>query len=301
MSDGDPHRYTDREMAAILKRAAELGEKESQLGSGVSLDELERIGEEAGIDAALVRRAAAELGKKAERPSGWARLTGGPLRLSYVWEVDGEITAAEHEVIAEALLDVVDEPGQPSTVGRTFSWRATRQGRDLMITVAPKDGRTVIRLEERLQQLAGGVWGGVFGGVGGGLVPLLAIGGFALGPLAGALSIPLGLFAAAGGTRAIYKKVVERRREQLESAGQKLRESVTALMATRAEAPAPAAPAPAPAATADSALEAARQRQGVRKVAGWVDEAEEEEPAEVSEQVLAAGVGAATDNDPGRG
>ncbi len=59
-SDPAPRRFSDEEVRAILARAAKLQElapPAPSVADGLSLRDLEQVGEEAGIDGALVRRA----------------------------------------------------------------------------------------------------------------------------------------------------------------------------------------------------------------------------------------------------
>ena len=66
MSEPSQHpsrRYNEKEVADIIKRASELQQAESTAESttGMSLAELEQVAREAGLDPALVRRAATDL------------------------------------------------------------------------------------------------------------------------------------------------------------------------------------------------------------------------------------------------
>jgi hypothetical protein len=73
-----------------------------------------------------------------------------------------------------ALQVKLTDPGFPSMVGRTLTWKNEMQksgGRSTMVAVTSRAGRTTIRVEENLQQVAGGFHGGITvgGGVGIGL------------------------------------------------------------------------------------------------------------------------------------
>ena len=59
----DKRIYTDKEISAVLKRATELQGAQGPAGgtSGLSLDELEQIAAEVGIDPNYVKAAALEL------------------------------------------------------------------------------------------------------------------------------------------------------------------------------------------------------------------------------------------------
>jgi hypothetical protein len=63
--------YSEKEIGAILKRAAELSMSEAGSNAGgLSLEELQQIGREAGIDPDLILKAASELQNYAPRASG---------------------------------------------------------------------------------------------------------------------------------------------------------------------------------------------------------------------------------------
>ena len=85
-------KFNDEEVALIIKRAAELQQTEQiaqDPANAMSLAEVEAIAREAGIDPALVRRAANTLDQRTEtpRPSSWV---GAPTRLVFERVVDGD-------------------------------------------------------------------------------------------------------------------------------------------------------------------------------------------------------------------
>lgn len=221
-------RFTEKEVAAILQRAAELQVTAPGTRS-VSLEELEHIAVEAGMDASLVRRAAQELSRgEAGADKSWLRtLLGGPTSLKWEFEIEGEIDATGHERILEAIHSTLSEPGNVSTTGRTLTWNIVSQSRKLGVTVTPKNGRTLVRVEDHLGNLMGGVFGGVGGGVGGSVTPFLAIaGGAVLGPVGVGIAVAAGLLGTLGGTRAIYGAVTRKREERLTVLVDSIREAV---------------------------------------------------------------------------
>ena len=169
--------YTEDEVATILQRAAQLEHERGTTPGALSLPEIEAIAREAGIDVARVREAARELEVHAEQGFG-TTLAGAPIRRTVERVVDGEIGAEDHERLAEEIRAVLPTvgvgtrwglSGGASSVGRTltfFGWTGTGS---VEISVAPRDGKTVIRIRSDRGQLAGGLFGGIIGGVGGGL------------------------------------------------------------------------------------------------------------------------------------
>ena len=85
-------RFNEKEVADIIKRASELQQLESTAESttGMSLAELEQVAHEAGLDPALVRRAATDLDTRVtdQKPSAFI---GAPTNLALERTIDGEI------------------------------------------------------------------------------------------------------------------------------------------------------------------------------------------------------------------
>lgn len=193
MPHGDPS-FSERESALILQRAAEL---QAQQGRGLSLPELESAAAEAGIDVALVRQAAAEvttLSTTAPAPvpvpaPASGGLLGAPLRLMHERVVDGELDPSrESDVMAEITWQLdphsrkhrpgatrwertgasaTTEPSAPlsggpagGSSGGRLTW-ANPDGRKIKVALVPRGGRTVIRVEEQISDLAGGLFLGM--------------------------------------------------------------------------------------------------------------------------------------------
>lgn len=250
-------RYSDKEVALILKRAAEMSQAKS--AGGMTADELERIALEAGIDPAAVRLAAEEVARGEAKGGLGEALLGGPTSLRAVFELDGELSEEHHEALLAAVQRNVDAPGTLNVAGRTFSWHAAPQGRSLVVQVAPSRGKTVVRIEERLGSLIGGIYGGVGGGVGGSLVPLAGFAGAALlGPAGVVLGLLLSSLGTYAGTRAIFGSVARRRKKVLEALGADLRRTLEEILPKPAEVTTTTMTS-----TAESALSAARERQGL--------------------------------------
>ena len=169
-------RYNEKEVADIIKRASELQQLESTAEStaGMSLAELEQVAREAGLDPALVRRAATDMDTRVSdrKPSAFI---GAPTHLVLERTIDGEVPVGRVRDarardaagarrrgpgVDAGTLARVDDAGRPSRRGVST--------RTIQVTVTPRNGRTTIRIEEPLGQLAGGLFGGLMGGLGGG-------------------------------------------------------------------------------------------------------------------------------------
>jgi hypothetical protein len=237
-------RYNEKEVALIIKQASELQESSASGDSsaGMSLVELEQIARETGLDPALIRRAAADIDMRVtdRTPS---RFLGAPSTLRLERTIDGEMSPDEYEAIVLEIQRTVGGMGAASTLGRSLQWtsastgRRRLSGRMVQVTITPRNGRTTIRIEEPIRQVATGLFLGSMGGIGMGLMPLVSVGGGAVGasiggpPAAIAAAIATGA-AFLGATylfaRTIFNRIVSRRGETLQTLMSRLAEHVAA-------------------------------------------------------------------------
>ena len=232
-------RFNDEEVALIIKRAAELQQTEQVAedpAHSMSLEEVEQIAREAGIDARLIRRAAQGLDRPldANRPSPWA---GAPTRLVFERVVDGEIPVDAFEQLVNEIRRTFGDNGVPSVLGRTLAWTSTTaggrrnsRGRQIDVSIASRGGVTTIRVEEELRNLAGALFGGLVGGGGGGTTGItmgIGMGVFHSAPIAAAIWV-----AVAGGffvlARTIFGKMSAKREAQIRDLMERLEEQVAA-------------------------------------------------------------------------
>jgi hypothetical protein len=219
--------YREEEVAAILQRAAQL-ERLPDSGEGVlNLREIEEIARDSGIDLSLVRQAAREL--EDEERVGIAgtiaaALAGAPVRRSLERVVDGEIGAEHHEQLAQEIHEVLSASGvgtRITSIGRSLTLSGFVGTSAIELNIAPREGRTFIRIGVDRSQLAGGLFGGIVGGVGGGfganvgwMIPTLlhlpAVAG-----LAGAGAVVFGAYLLARGIFANQARGVDRRLDAL--------------------------------------------------------------------------------------
>jgi len=166
-------------------------------------------------------------------PGTW--FLGAPTVVSIERVVEGELPEGAQEELVEALRGRFQTLGQASRVGRSLAWTSASSSSDqgVEVSVAPRAGRTVVRVMERFEGLAGGLFGGVVGGLGGG-------GLGAVFSLAYLLRVPALLpFLIVGWVGAVYaivrayfRATVRRRAMELRAAADELAEiaeaSVTA-------------------------------------------------------------------------
>lgn len=161
-------RYSEQEMALILKRAAELQEGADGKGAHRTLAEIQEIAAEVGIDAPFVSEAVAEL----ERPRPRVGWLGAPTRFHEERSVAGSLGST---AIGELLDQARAELGLHGEVRQVFDGVELRLRSALgisILTVGPRAGGTRIALTtERLDQAvavgAGSVGIGLLAALGG--------------------------------------------------------------------------------------------------------------------------------------
>jgi hypothetical protein len=144
----DQRVYSDEEFALILRTAAELASRADQPGfssNGLTLTEMKSAAAQAGLDPALVERAARLLVTRAPQ-SALERLIGGHLR----HEHNARFSIRLDEDSAARLLSAVrinthfhsSDPGHSSALG--MSWSASGAGDIINVIARPDtDGTSV--------------------------------------------------------------------------------------------------------------------------------------------------------------
>jgi hypothetical protein len=164
-------RYSEQEMALILKRAAELQEGADGRGVQRTLSEITEIAGEVGIDATFVAEAVAELQRPRPRV-GWL---GAPTRFHDERSVPGTLSPSE---IGELLDRARAELGKHGEVHQVFDgveWHAQGALGSFILTLGPRAGKTRIALTTNRSDQAIGV---ATGSIGVGF--LAALGGVAI-------------------------------------------------------------------------------------------------------------------------
>jgi serine/threonine-protein kinase len=259
-----PNVISEREARALWSRAAELqavtglqarppalqqnttGVSDRRtLTSGYRYADVQSAAAEAGIPERYLSRAAAELGivpaapneihesealiDETSRPSPWS---GAPMSIVYEAQLTGEVPESELYLLVDTIRRRMGESGQVGTLGRSVSWSSTSKDRRLQISIVSRQGKTTIRADERLGNLAGAIFGGIMGGGGGGGGGLsFGVGMGAFHSAAFSLGIWGGIIAAAYLTaRTVFKSLVRKRRNTLHSLVGELAEQARDLM-----------------------------------------------------------------------
>ena len=151
--------YSEREIADLIARAAERQQDARQRdeGQGLTLGEIERIGQETGIDPEHLRAAAAEMdaaGRTLSRQSGYSRThvtverwIDTPLTPE-AWDDTVAELQARHSVDASSWYGH-NSGGTVQKVGNAYEWRHTsNMGVQTAVTASPRGGRTRLRLRQ---------------------------------------------------------------------------------------------------------------------------------------------------------
>jgi hypothetical protein len=144
--------YSDTEIGTLIQRATEIQEAQKESSErGLSLQELEQIAAEIGIDPQHFRAAALEL------ESGMAngarfRLWGGPFVLNEKRVVQGTLTGPQWEHIVQGLRRLTRSEGRITEIGRIREW--SREIKDLdytmqrtSVTISPREDQATIEVQ----------------------------------------------------------------------------------------------------------------------------------------------------------
>ena len=186
-------RFTEAQAAEIFRRAAEMeaGSPPALAPSeGLSLSQLQEIGREAGIQPALVARAALDAVSAGAATS--TRLLGLPLGVAHTVELDRTLSDAEWERLVAELRTTFDARGTLQYDGPFRQW--SNGNLHVLVEPTPRGHRVRFRTSNGLARAM--ISSGLTSlGAAGGLALLFALLGRlgAAGPLMG-----VGLFATMG-------------------------------------------------------------------------------------------------------
>ena len=152
-------RYSDREIAFILKRAVELDEEKRKIepGHGVTLQDLREIARDVGIDPTMVERAATEL-DQARSPSARA-LAADTAVVREIRSVPRPLEDAELRELLWAIDRAIPDQGTLTEALGELRWTAAGQLGSTQVAVKRLDDETVISVERSLANVKGPLLG----------------------------------------------------------------------------------------------------------------------------------------------
>lgn len=191
-----PRLISDTEAQAVWQRAASLhassgtsslpspilrdARADASRTSGHDVQDVREAGREAGIstrhlDRALVERGLAPshavsrvLGQK---PTWWS---GAPIQIVEQTEAEGELDPSRFDSMLNLLRDGTGEVGMIVASRRELGWRAEWFGSSMDVSVVPAEGRTSLRIVQRIRGLAAATTAGTLF-VGAVVAPFVAV------------------------------------------------------------------------------------------------------------------------------
>jgi len=147
------------------------------------------------------------------------RWFGAPLQLEFERTFEGAFPAEKFEELVENIRDITRDRGRTELMKSSVAWWSSATERGIgpftCVTLTVKDGKTILRVTDKLGQLAGAMYGGLWGGIGGGGLAAPIFATIALPVLA-----PVFFGAWIGGTfglaRTIYKRQAKKRAQKLQ-------------------------------------------------------------------------------------
>ena len=117
--------FNEKQVGAILKRAAELQSGDSAPGVGLTLDELRAVAEETGLDPRHIEQAAREIYQSAAPPRAGFAFWGTPARLTEERVLAQHVDEDEWGEMVEEMQRQFGEVGVVSAAGATRTWSHT--------------------------------------------------------------------------------------------------------------------------------------------------------------------------------
>ena len=207
----DGRRYSDREMALILKRAAELQEQGPSTGTreqSHTLSELEQIGSEVGIDPRYVVEAASAV--DAEPTTKRAPVLGAPTTYRISRFVEGEVPEAEFGELLDAIRQVTGRHGEVSRVLGSLEWKASGPRGETYVSITPRQGKTAMRIGGQYG-IGAGLAYGVVGTIGAALLIGMSVSTGSAMDLGTLAAVGVGSYLAARTTWQVVAARTERR------------------------------------------------------------------------------------------
>lgn len=151
--DSKKRRYSEEEFALILRKASELQESPGDRigrreGGGFSLEEIQSIAQEAGIDPAAVTRAASLIGvmEWEEKRGLAAAIFGGPSTFHLDSEIPGRLPPEEVGRVLEEIRRAAEHQGDAKEVLGGVEWKTVGELSAINVNISPRGDRTSIQI-----------------------------------------------------------------------------------------------------------------------------------------------------------
>ncbi len=131
--------FNEKQVREILTRASA---SQSADADGISLEELQRVAAELGLDPHEIQRAAEGVGNESRSPM---RILDGRVYLDQT--VEGEASPEVWQGMVALVQRHYKKPGTVSQRGSNYDWVASEEGGSLTLSLTAKNGKSRIRLE----------------------------------------------------------------------------------------------------------------------------------------------------------
>lgn len=157
--------YSDKEIGKLIERAYQLQQQdEANQSYGLSVEELQKLAEEMGIQPAYLEKALHETTQLGfAKPKKEKHFWGIPLSIEDEAVVQGEITDEMWEEIVIRLREIYKQHGISEQVGKTRSWLyRTGQSHEEVVSfsISSKNGQSKMKLKEQRYNLKIGLVAG---------------------------------------------------------------------------------------------------------------------------------------------
>ena len=145
MSD---RRFTDREVALVLRRAAELDKASpgGGTGRGLSVADLQEIAAEVGIEPSLVTRAVEEMESRGSLEP--LALLGPPAVRREIHAVPAELTREQLKELIRIMDRDIPAQGTVTEALDSVRWTSSNWTKGILVAVELAKGETILRVEE---------------------------------------------------------------------------------------------------------------------------------------------------------
>jgi serine/threonine protein kinase len=209
---GVVRRYSDSEVEAIVRQAADEQLAHPTPEEGLSLKTVQQIADDVGISPQRVERAARKLelrGRDQPPTESGAGVfwLGSPTVIEWESVVDGEVTEDVYDEIVDEVQATLSTEGKIDTLGKSLTWRTEKpalgKARAVQVRVTSRGRQTRIQVQERLGELAWTTFATTWGIGAGGIAVLLSL----VGPEFGWTVAGLATAGWAGGMYVLSRKI----------------------------------------------------------------------------------------------
>ncbi len=138
-------------MGALIQRATQIHQEKSDSSErGLSIDEIERIAKDLGLDAESLRTAALELENNLPNDAG-TTFWGGPFQQDLKRVFDGAMTDEQWEEIVMTARRLTGNSGKTSEIGKTKEWsHSLDEGiMHTRVSLSPRNGQTTVEIQKQ--------------------------------------------------------------------------------------------------------------------------------------------------------